>query len=413
MDDIIDGIENGFIKLSKYSKIAWTNMSRRKTRSILNFVSITIGIAAVVTMIFVGLGLQETMDEQFSMIGADKIYIMPGGGFAMGFGGTTLNEKDLEVVRRTSGVKEAGAMTYRLANIKFRDEQIYAWVAGLDLETMGLIEEVQNIEIIEGRSFKKGDSYKALVGYLLREGKIFSNEVKPGRSIELEGIKFQVIGSLEEIGNPDDDSAIWILLEDSLEVFRIDDEYNFILAQTLQGQDTLRVAERIKENLRKAHGLKEGDEDFSVQTMDQLQDSFTQIMSILIISLTGIAAISLFVGGVGTMNVMYTSVLERTNEIGILKAVGAKRSDILSIFVLESGFLGLVGGIGGIAVGALISYIVEYAAKAANFGVLSVKFRIDLALAVLIFSFIVGVIAGYLPAKKAAEMKPVDTLRYE
>ncbi|HDQ59852.1 MAG TPA: ABC transporter permease [Candidatus Woesearchaeota archaeon] len=412
MDKLVEYLEVELLKLAKYSKIAWTNLSRRKTRSILNFISISIGIAAVVTMIFVGMGLQTSVEDQFSQIGMDKIYVMPGGG-VFGLGGTTLNDNDLKIVKNTAGVKEAGAMTYLLAKVTYKDEMFYLWVAGLDLESMSLVEEAQSIDLVEGRNFKKGDNRKVIVTYLIREGEIFSSEIKPGKTIEIEGIKFEVIGSIDKIGSPDDDSALWILLEDSQNVFNIKDEYNFILVQTLQGQNTSKVAERISENLRKAHGLKEGDEDFAVQTSEELQKSFGQILSILIIVLTGIAAISLFVGGVGTMNVMYTSVLERTKEIGILKAVGAKRFDIMSIFVLESGFLGLVGGVFGIIVGTGLSYIVGYIAEAANFGFLKVTFRIDLALAVLAFSFLIGVVAGYLPAKRAADLKPVDSLRYE
>ena len=164
--------------------------------------------------------------------------------------------------------------------------------------------------------------------------------------------------------------------------------------------------------MRRDRGQKEGEEDFSVQTTEQLMESYSSILDIVQYVLVGIAAISLLVGGVGITNTMYTAVLQRRKEIGIMKAIGAKNSDILILFLLESGFLGLAGGIIGIIIGVSMSKGVEiisqeYMGQMA----LQVTFPFSLIFGAMAFSYIVGSLAGILPAMQAAKMHPVDALR--
>ncbi len=142
-------------------------------------------------------------------------------------------------------------------------------------------------------------------------------------------------------------------------------------------------------------------------------ESFQVILNIIQIFLIGIAAISLVVGGIGIMNTMYTSVLERTKEIGIMKSIGAKNSDILIIFLIESGILGLIGGLIGIILGMSFSKLIELGAKLAGYGMIQVSFPLLLILGTLLFSFLIGTISGVLPARQASKLKPVDALRYE
>ena len=400
-------------KWQNYLKIAINNIWRRKTRSILTFISITIGIAAVLVMVSVGLGLENTVNEQFEAMGVDKIFIMPGGGLGIWGIGGELDDEDLDVIRDARGVEKTGAMAYKVGSVEYRDERIYTWVMGVDMESLDLIEEAYNMEITEGRNLEEGDKFDAVVGLLIRNGEVFSEEVEIGKKIEIDGTEVTVVGGFEEIGNAEDDSSIMIPLEAAEEIFDIKGEYGAIMAKTAEGQDVSEVAENIKKDLRDAKNLEIGDEDFTVQTSEQLAESFGQILSILTVVVIGIASISLFVGGVGTMNVMYTAVLERTKEIGILKAVGAKENDILSIFMLESGILGMLGGFGGVILGIVLSQIISWAARAANYGMLAVEIRLSVCLAALAFSFAIGLISGYLPSKRASKLKPVDSLRYE
>ena len=173
------------------------------------------------------------------------------------------------------------------------------------------------------------------------------------------------------------------------------------------------MAENIKEELRDSRDEDEGEETFSVQTFEQLLEQFNDILGIVSIVLIGIAAISIVVGGVGIMNTMYTSVLERTKEIGIMKAVGAKNSNIMTLFLIESGMIGLAGGMIGIGIGIGLSKIVEIVASEAGFLPIKAYLGAPLLLGALAFSFIIGAASGTFPAMQASKMKPVDALRYE
>ena len=172
------------------------------------------------------------------------------------------------------------------------------------------------------------------------------------------------------------------------------------------------VASRIEDKMRKDRKEKKGEEDFSVQTPVKALGTVNLILNIINLIVTGIAAISLVVGGIGIMNTMYTSVLERTKEIGIMKAIGARNSDVMKIFLIESGLLGLVGGVVGAVIGLLLAFGVSGAANAA-FGsvILKVTLSWPLLLMSISFSLIIGIVSGISPAIQASKLKPVDALR--
>jgi putative ABC transport system permease protein len=241
----------------------------------------------------------------------------------------------------------------------------------------------------------------------------FDRGVSVGDRVELEGKKFEIVGVLGRIGNPEDDSSLIIPLEAAREIFNEPDSYAYVMAQVSQGQDPEVVAERVKKALRKYRGVEEGEEDFSIQTFAELMESFQSVFAIVQAVLIGIAAISLLVGGIGIMNTMFTSVLQRTNQIGVMKAIGARNSDIFKLFLIESGFLGLFGGAIGVVIGIFLSKIVEFAAAGAGLPILKAYFPWYLILGALAFSFFVGCVSGLTPAVRASKLKPVDALRYE
>jgi putative ABC transport system permease protein len=206
---------------------------------------------------------------------------------------------------------------------------------------------------------------------------------------------------------------MYIPYDTAVSLFELD-EIDILIVQTIEGIDVNTVAESIKKELRDYRNVDEGEEDFRVQTFEQVMKSFQTIFGIVQAVVIGIAAISLLVGGIGITNTMYTSVLERTRDIGIMKAIGARNSDIMKLFLIESGLLGLVGGAVGIIIGIGMSKTVEIAVtKLYNFVYLKAHFPWYLILGALAFSFIVGSISGVMPARQAAKMKPVDALRYE
>jgi putative ABC transport system permease protein len=252
-----------------------------------------------------------------------------------------------------------------------------------------------------------------MVGWYHTAGKLFEKEVELRDKIIIEGEEFSVIGSFGRIGNPQDDSQVYIPIDVAREILDVPAKYDFFFIESKEGFDTKDVADRIEKELRDARDLEEGEEDFTIETSEGLKEAYSDVFGVVNAVVIGLAAISLFVGGIGIMNVMYTSVLERTNEIGVMKAIGARNSHILTLFLLESGFLGLTGGAVGILFGIGFAQLVQYGALITGWSFIEVSFSWYLIAGSLAFSFIVGSLSGTLPAMQAAKLKPVDALRYE
>ena len=402
--------------IKDYFKIPWKEIRRKKLRSWLTLLGVFIGIAAIISLITLGQGLENAIDKQFSSLGKDKLFIMPKGG-TWGMGSSEqLTTDDLEVIKETSGVKMATGMGYAFAKIEFNDLVKYAFVSGIstDPEERALVGEAQTWRVGEGRMLRRGDKYKVVLGYEHTLTNMFEKRVELGDKIDIHGQEFKAIGFLEKIGSPPDDQSAIVSLDAYEDLFDKKDELGFIIAQAQAGEDTLNVAEAVKKDLREDHGLEEGKEDFSVQTPDQFMATFNVILDIVQIVLIGIAAISLFVGGIGIMNTMYTSVLERTKEIGVMKSLGAQNKHILLLFLIESGLYGLGGGIIGVIIGIVLAKLVEFVfILTLGPAFLSVEVDFLLVIGTLLFSFIVGCISGISPAYRASKLNPVDALRYE
>jgi len=315
------------------------NLRNKGIRSWLTMVGIFIGIAAIVSLISLGEGLQNAIFEQFEMLGFDIIYVMPGSSMASMFTSSSskLTDHDLKVIRDVRGVEIAGGMLTKLAQVGYKGETEYSWVAGLDLETQDMFLDGTGIEVVRGqKKFREGDTYKAAVGYEYWIGNVFDRPVGVGDRIEIANKKFEVTGEMSRIGNSQDDRNIYILIDTAEEIFELEDEYITVMARVKPNYDIEKVAEEIEKDLRRDRGLDEGEEDFQVQTMQQIMDSTAIVLDAVGFVVIGIVLISLFVGGLGIMNTMYTSVLERTQEIGVMKAVGGKNSDILVLFMNPS-----------------------------------------------------------------------------
>lgn len=402
--------------IKDYTKFAFRTFKVRGIRTFLTMLGIFVGIAAIVSLISLGQGLENAITEQFEMLGTNKIIVSPAGTF-FGFGGeasSDLTEDDLDIINKVKGVKTAGGMLYKFANVKFGNEIKYTFVIGLPLDESGqIIQDMSGFDVEKGRDLKEGDKYKVTVGDFLAQGDFFEKKVQVRDKIEIEGQEFSVIGQVARIGNPADDSQVYIPMETARELFDEPLKLDFIMLEGVKGINMADLAEDIEKDLRKHRGVKEGEEDFNVQTFEELMDTYSTILVIVQAVLIGIASISLLVGGVGIMNTMYTSVLERTNEIGVMKAIGAQNKDILAIFLIESGFLGLIGGVIGILIGVGIGKLVEFGAAQQGLDILKASFPWYLILGALLFSFLVGAISGVAPARQASKLKPVDALRYE
>jgi len=392
------------------------NLKRRKLRSWLTMIGIFIGIAAVVALISLGQGLQNYITDEFEKLGSDKIIIQPKGMGPPGTAGPSLilTTKDLETIEKVRGVKWAIGFLIKQGQAKVKDEAGIGFAIGTNPEDLKLLNEVQSFEILEGRDLKKGDKYKVVVGYNHAYGDAWDRPLQIGSTIEIEGVDFKVIGILKKIGNPIDDGSLYMAKETLREILNVGDEESQILVKTAPGFEPAEVADTIERKLRKSRGEKEDQETFIVQTSEQLLNTFQSIFAVVQGVLVGIAAISLLVGGIGIMNTMYTSVLERTKEIGTMKAIGAKNSHVLLLFLLDSGLLRLVGGLIGIGIGASLAKGVEAIAEVyIGSPLLQASLSPTLIGGALAFSFTIGTLSGILPALQASKLKPADALRYE
>lgn len=405
--------------LQDYLRLGINNVFHRRLRSWLTILGIMVGIAAVVALISIGQGMQNSISEQFEKVGSNRIIITPGGGqsmstgpFSTEFTSVKLYEDDVDTVKRTRGVDYAAGAILKTSNIKYKDKTKSTTIFAFDLdpETKKYIQTIDFFIIDSGKYPNENEKYSILIGPGLAEG-FFTEKIRIKDKIVIEGHSFEVVGITKKIGNPIHDNKIMMSLSTARELFNMPEEVMTIFAKTKEGFTTEEVVKNIEKNLRRSHNVKEGEEDFTVQTANQLIQGFTNILGIIQTVLVGIAAISLLVGSIGIMNTMYTSVLERTKDIGIMKAIGAKNSHIMFLFLIESAFLGFIGGAIGCILGILLSKGAMIAAAYQGITMLKTSTSYSLIIGSLVFSTLVGSFSGLLPARNAAKLNPVEALQ--
>lgn len=401
--------------ISDFTIIALKNLNKRKLRSLLTLLGIMISIATIFVLISVSLGLTAAIEEQFQEIGSDKFFIQVRGQFGppgSDSAASILTEKDVNEIKKITGVKEVATWTAANVQIEFKDEIRFAQVAGISLDAPEL--SFTTLDIDEGRFIEEGDTGEVLLGAQYKESRFFTKPVALRDKILINDREFKVKGILETVGNPSDDRLIYMPEEEMRTLFDIPERIDFIFVQVEENVDIKEVAERTERTLFKSRGLDEDTQDFTILTPDEVLESFGTILNIVTSFLFGVAAISLLVGGINITNAMFTSVLERTKDIGVMKSVGAQNKDILMIFLIESGFLGLIGGIFGVTLGFAISKLIAYiAVEQLATTILQPATPIYLFVGCLLFAFIAGAVSGFWPAWKATKIKPVDALRYE
>jgi len=387
--------------------MAVNSIRHRKLRSWLTVIGIIIGVAAIISLITVSRSLQSTIESQFEQFGANRIIISPKGFQGPGTASEGLTTEDVKTVEKISGFKYVVPGLFRSTEIKFGKETGFTLVSGTPAENFEQFFVDSGSKLQEGRFIKQGDKDVAVVGPRVIDT-MFDSTLRLGSKIQIKSKEFKIIGILKEVGNSQDDSQINIPLEAAREIFNEPNDVDAIIAQVKSASDIPLLQEKIKKELER----KRNDTNFQVVTATQILEQINQVLGVMQFVLVGIAAISLVVGAIGIMNSMYTSVLERTKDIGIMKAIGARNSDILKIFLIESGLIGLVGGIFGTILGTGMALIIGQFSKNAGF-LLTITIEPFILIFGLLFAFVVGVISGSLPAYQASKLKPVDALRYE
>jgi putative ABC transport system permease protein len=402
--------------LKDYFALAVGSLRKRFLRTSLTMLGIFIGIAAVVSLVSLGQGMQSAINAQFAAIGTDKIIVQ---GASAGFGppGSTsagsVGERDLDIIQGVPGVRRAAGGLLRSATIELGDEADVFVIRSLPSGDPGerdLTIESLNLKTVYGRLLKEADKRKILVGHHLWTVEHFPRPIILGSKLRINGLEFEVVGLMDKIGAGRDE--IIVMNEgDARDVLGEPEKFSAIFAQVVSGAEPAKVADSILRALRRDRHQKEGFEDVTVETSEELIGSINTILGVVQAVFIGIALISLLVGGIGIMNTMYTAVLERRRDIGIMKAIGARNKDVLLIFLLESGLLGMSGGAVGIVLGIGMSKLVELGARGAIGNLLQASFPWYLIAGALGFSFTIGVISGVLPARQASSLPPVEALR--
>ena len=401
-------------------RIAWRALSVNKMRSALTMLGIIIGVAAVIAMLAVGTGASQRITEQIESIGSNLLIVLPGattsGGVRMGAGTqTTLTLGDANAIK-----KDCPAVAYVAPVHSGVAQLVYGhlnWSTGIQGTTPDML-SVRDWPLSRGRAFTDQDIKIASKVCLLGQTvvyNLFGDQDPTGQMIRIKNIPFRILGVLDVKGQSptgqDQDDTVYVPVTTAQKrlfgtAFPGMVRVIMIKAKTMDELDP--AQSQIEALLRQRHHItQKQDNDFTVRNLTQIMQATEQSSKVMTLLLAAIASVSLLVGGIGIMNIMLVSVTERTREIGIRMAVGAKTRAIRTQFIMEALTLSLIGGITGILVGVLVSKVVS---AAAGWSTVVSPLSIILAFG---FSGLVGIFFGYYPAYKASLLDPIQALRYE
>jgi putative ABC transport system permease protein len=399
---------------------ALESLSANKLRSALTILGIVIGVAAVIAMVSVGRGAQNTITDSIQGIGTNLLFVIRGGSEDVR-NPKPITLGDAEAIADPFQAPSVGAVAPVLqgnAEITFGGEGTTTSIMGVTPE----YEYVRNYQVAEGEFINEehmlGQASVVLLGPEVAKTLFGRSEGLVGEMVRIEGQPFRVIGVLEAKGgsgfaNVDDQAFVPFSTAQTRLIRRSsNDRVDMLIVSAVDAGSVPEASEEIAQILRTRHRTEIGADDFTILTQEDFLDVAGTITNVLTIFLGGIAAISLLVGGIGIMNIMLVSVTERTREIGLRKAVGAHKSDIMIQFLTESSVLSLIGGLIGILLGWAIAWVVGQIANANN-APINPTIGVDIVLIATLFSTAVGLFFGLYPANRAANLEPVEALRYE
>ena len=397
------------MRISDVAFMALESLNDRKFRFALNLIGILIGCAAVTGLVSITQGLSNNINEQLEVFGPQNVMVIPGQ-IQQGRGiiGTTLGWRDLEIISKIRGVKKAiPIIANKMVSFSVRGREFYSEVFGVTHEYFDL---VKSTDVEKGRVLLRTDTVAVVVGAYIAQPR---GEDEPILSVgdritieakvldETKTLTLRVVGIYEATGGSfgaDLDNSLGIPLRTAQQFFDVGGEFDFIMAQAESLDAVNDVVERIEEKMGDA---------VMVMSSEAAQEMVGEVLGTIQSVLGGIAAISLLVAGVGIVNTMTVSVLERTREIGILKAVGAKSRDVLFMFLSEAVVTGFIGGTIGALFGMFLSQVIGDIIN------MAAAPSLELGLYVVGFAIVTAVTSGLYPAWRAANLNPVEALRYE
>ena len=412
-------------KLNRLLIEALDSLSANKMRSILTILGVVIGVAAVIAMLSIGRGASASITSRIESIGTNLVYVTPGSSSqngvrnAAGSAGT-LTIDDANALVNLNNVEAVAPEANSFVQIVYEAQNTRTRLIGVTPS----YQDVGSLTLSDGEFITdENQSARSLVvvlGSSVAETLFGSTSGVVGQSVRMNGQPFKVIGVLESKGGTgflNQDDQVFIPLSTALyrlvggERFRGSSSIGQISIKASSAKAVTSVVSEVTLAMRERHGTVEGADDFTVTSQQATLAAATQVTDILTIFLGGIAGISLMVGGIGIMNIMLTTVTERTHEIGLRKAIGAQRRDILLQFLVESMVLSLVGGLIGVAIGWGIARLMGSIQIGGS--AITPVVGLDSVLLATLFSMAVGLFFGIYPATRASRLQPVEALRYE
>ena len=403
------------MKLKKCFKQALNMVLHSRLRSWLTIIGIVIGIASVIAIVSLGQGMSNSMSERFADLDVNLLTISPGHSQGMAsFGrqeesageGSTLGLTDVQILKSIPDIKSIDKRISGRVDVYYQGEEGTLSLTGVDQSVWAT---VTSTALLEGRMLGTSDRNVIVIGSRLAED-YFDKPIGLNQIITIEGGAYRVVGILD-----DDGLGIYIPIETAYALIEDKEKnvYDTLVVQVDDDADITEVTEKIESKLMLSRHVTDSEKDFTVTSSLQMQETVQQMTQSLTLFLAAIAAVSLLVGAVGIANTMFTSVLEKTKEIGILKSIGAKNEDIMKIFIIHSGLIGLIGGLIGVLFGVIVSKVLPYIISFSMQGTMETSVSISIVMIALVVSFLVGIISGIIPAFQASKLKPVDALRFE
>ena len=405
------------MNLNNLFRIAWRAILLNKTRTLLTMLGIIIGVGSVITMLAIGEGSKKSIKENISKMGTNMLNIRPGAGM---FGGVR-NNSDMQSLKLTDYLalkKEAKLLKYVTPVVSGNGQAIVGannWptsIYGVNTEYL----PIREWEVEEGAMFGQDEldnlSKVAVIGRTIQKNLFPDGDSPIGQTIRFKNIPFKIIGILAAKGESNfgqDQDDILIAPYTTVQKRVLAQTYlQSIVASAISENEAENAVNEVKKILERTHNIAANQENnFNVFSQQELISTFSSTSEMLTVLLVAIASISLIVGGIGIMNIMYVSVKERTKEIGLRMAIGAKGKDILAQFLIESVLISITGGVVGVVLGLLATYVVNT----------FIGWPVSITFYSIVISFLVctitGVFFGWYPARKAAELEPITALRYE